>query len=125
MDENEISAVILDRALDIHRKVGPGLLESVYETVLVHELRRVGLALERQVSLPLIWHDVKIDIAFRADLVVENKVLVELKSVEELARVHRKQVLTYLKLANLRLGLLVNFGTEVLKDGFVRIANGL
>jgi len=125
MDENRISGIVLDRALHIHRGVGSGLLESVYERLLEHELKAAGLRVRRQVEVPLVWKGVRIERAFRADLVVEHRVLVEIKSIDALSPVHRKQVLTYVKLSALKLGLLINFGAPVLKDGFVRLVNGL
>jgi GxxExxY protein len=123
--ENDISAVILDSAIEVHRTLGPGLLESVYEVSLAHVLRRRGLAVERQLAIPVRFEDITFDEGFRADLIVEKLVLVELKSIEKLAPVHRKQVLTYIRLSGLRLGLLINFGSPVLRDGFHRIVNGL
>jgi GxxExxY protein len=125
MTHNEISAIVLDTAIDIHRQLGPGLLESVYQAVLAHELTRRGLRVEREVPIPVVWDDMRIELGFRADLIVEGLVLLELKSVESLARVHKKQVLTYLRLTNLQLGLLLNFGAEFMKDGVRRIVNEL
>ena len=123
MDENEISAAVVDAAIHIHRRLGPGLYESVYEAILVHELIRRGLLVKRQVAIPLRYDDLKFDEAFRADLVVEDKVMIELKSLEALLPVHRKQLLTYIKLADLRLGLLLNFGAAFIRDGVERVAN--
>jgi len=125
MTYNDISGKIIDVALAIHRKLGPGLLESVYLVILEHELQKCGLHVEREVPVPVIWEDVQIDIGFRADLIVEDKVIVELKSVEKFAPVHKKQLLTYLRVADKRLGLLINFGAALLKDGIHRVANGL
>jgi GxxExxY protein len=125
MTHNQISAVIVDTAIEIHRRLGPGLLESVYQAVLGHELARRGLRVEREVPIPVVWDGVRIEIGFRADLIVEGMVLVELKSVETLAAVHKKQVLTYLRLTDLRLGLLLNFGAALMKDGIHRVVNGL
>jgi len=125
MTHNEIAAVIVDTALAIHRRLGPGLLESVYAAVMAHELRKRGLRVDAEVGVPVVWEDVRFDIGFRADLIVEGLVIVELKSVEAVAPVHKKQLLTYLRLADKRLGLLINFGTELLKDGISRIVNGL
>ena len=102
-----------------------GLLESVYEVVLAHELRSRGLRVQRQVSVPIRYEDISFEEAFKADLVVEQKVIVEIKSVELIKRVHKKQVLTYLRLADMRLGLLINFGTELVRDGITRLVNGL
>ena len=125
MTENEISKQIVDAAFKIHIRLGPGLLESVYEAVLAYELRKRGLRVERQKVIPVVYEEVRLDEGFRADLVVEDKVIIELKSVEAIARVHKKQVLTYLRLSNLRLGLLINFGEELIKDGISRVVNGL
>ena len=109
----------------IHTKLGPGLLESVYEIVLAHELKHRGLHVERQVSVPVVWEGISFDEGFRADVVVEGKVIVELKSLEKMQRVHGKQLLTHLRLSGMRLGLLVNFGEEYIKDGIKRVVNGL
>jgi len=125
MTENEIATQIVDAAFKIHTKLGPGLLESVYEVALAHELKKRGLRVERQASIPIVYDDIKFDEGFRADLIVENKVNVELKSVEAVLPVHRKQVLTHLRLTNLKLGLLINFGEELIKNGISRIVNGL
>lgn len=125
MTHNELSAVILDTAISIHRALGPGLLESVYLHVLTHELRKRGLAVEIEVPIPVVWEAVQLEVGFRADLIVERMVIVELKSVEAVAPVHKKQVLTYLRLADKRLGLLINFGAELLKDGVHRVVNRL
>jgi GxxExxY protein len=119
--ENDIAREIVDAAIRVHRVLGPGLLESVYELALAHELRRRGLAVERQVPIDVRYEDLCIEAGFRADLVVDGRVLVELKSIEGLAAVHRKQVLTYIRLGNLRLGLLLNFGAELMKDGIRRV----
>jgi len=123
--ENEVSKTLVDAALKVHRALGPGLLESVYEIVLAHELRSRGLRVLRQVSVPVRYNNILFDEAFRADLVVEQKVIVEVKSVELVKRVHNKQVLTYLRLADMRLGLLINFGTDLIRDGITRLVNGL
>jgi GxxExxY protein len=125
MTENEISRQIVDAAFKIHVKLGPGLLESVYEATMAHELKRRGLEVSRQKSVPVIYEDVRLEEGFRADLIVADKVIIELKSVENIAPVHKKQVLTYLRLMNLKLGLLINFGDALIKDGIYRIANGL
>ena len=125
MTENEIAKVVVDRALYIHQGLGPGLLESVYEAVLADDLQRRGLQVERQKSIPIIFEDRHFDDGFRADLLVENKVIIELKSVEQLARVHKKQVLTYLRLSGNKLGLLINFGGELLRGNIHRLVNGL
>ncbi|MCC6353721.1 MAG: GxxExxY protein [Verrucomicrobiae bacterium] len=124
MPEDAIARVVVQRALDIHREVGPGLLESVYEALLADLLREDGLVVERQKCIPIRFRGKRFDEGFRSDLLVNDRVLVELKSVGTLARVHRKQVLTYLRLANLRLGLLINFGGELLKGNIERLVNG-
>jgi GxxExxY protein len=110
LHENEIAKIIVDAALRVHMELGPGLLESVYEVVLTHELRKRGLICDRQVPVPIIYDSIRFKEGFRIDIMVQNKVLIELKSVEETAPVHRKQVLTYLRLMDKRLGLLINFG---------------
>ena len=125
MNENEIAKKIVDAAYHVHRKLGPGLLESVYETVLAFKLEKRGLKVERQVPVSIVYEGIKFDEGFRADLIVENKVIVELKSVETIIPVHKKQLLTYLRLADKRLGLLINFGSELIRDGISRIVNGL
>ncbi|MGV8815628.1 MAG: GxxExxY protein [Gelidibacter sp.] len=123
MEENEISGIIVDACYHIHVNLGPGLLESVYEEILCYELRAKGLHVERQKSLPVLWKDVKLDIGYRTDLIVE--VIVAIKSVEEIHSVHPKQVLTYLKLTGLKLGLLINFNSPLMKSGITRIVNKL
>ena len=125
MTENAIAREIVDAAFRIHTKLGPGLLESVYQTVLAYELGRRGLRFASQQPIPVVYDDVRIDTGFRADLLVEDKVIVEIKSVELLAPVHKKQLLTYLRLADKRLGLLINFHVALIKDGITRIVNGL
>jgi GxxExxY protein len=125
MTENEIGKIVVDAAVAVHRALGPGLLESVYETVLAAELRERGLRVERQVSVPIEYRGTRFEEGFRADLIVEGKVLLELKSIEKLSHVHKKQLLTYLRLAGRKLGFLLNFGEGVIKDGIVRIVNGL
>ena len=125
MTENEIARHIVDSAFKIHITLGPGLLESVYETVLAAELEKRGLSVVRQQAMPVVYETVKLEIGFRADLVVSGKVIVEIKSVEEIALVHKKQLLTYLKLTGRRLGLLINFNTVLIKNGIVRIVNQL
>lgn len=124
MNENEIATIILDAAFKIHTKLGPGLLESVYEVILAHELRKAGLQVERQVAIPIIYDGLKFDEGFRADLLVADKVIVELKSLEALKPVHAKQVLTQIRLAEKKLGLLINFGEVSLKNGIKRLING-
>jgi len=123
--ENEISKIILDAEFRVHSKTGPGLLETVYEAILAYELRKQGLHVERQVPIPIRYDGIQFDEGFRADLLVEGKVIAELKSIEELARVHSKQVLTQLRCSGHRLGLLVNFGEVRLKNGIERIVNWL
>lgn len=125
MTENEIAREIVNSSYKIHTTLGPGLLESVYETVLAYELANRRLHVTRQQPIPLIYEDVRMDDGFRADLVVESKVIVEIKSVEVIAPVHKKQLLTYLRVADKRLGLLINFGAALIKDGITRIVNGL
>jgi len=125
MTENEIAQVIVDAAYKVHTTLGPGLLESVYEAVLAHELEQRGLAVARQTPIPVLYEGVQLEEGFRADLVLENKVIVELKSVEEVAPVHKKQLLTYLRLADKRLGLLINFGAALIKHGITRVVNRL
>ncbi len=125
MTENEISQQIVDACYKIHTTLGPGLLETVYEVVLYHELKKRGLKVERQVAIPIKWENLHFDEGFRADLIVEDKVIIELKSVESFNPVHGKQLLTYLKLMDKKLGLLVNFGIELIKDGIKRVVNGL
>ena len=114
---------VIDCALAIHKKLGPGLFESVYEVILAHRLRARGYNVQRQVAVPIVFEELRFDEGFRADLIVNDKLLVELKSVEKISPTHSKQVLTYLRLLDFRLGLLLNFGTELLKDGIRRIAN--
>lgn len=125
MAENQIATIILDCAFEIHRKLGPGLFESVYEEVISYELMKRKMEIARQVGIPVIYESIKMDVGFRADIIVENKVIIELKSVETLLPVHKKQLLTYLKLTDMKLGLLINFNEALLKNGIVRIANNL
>ncbi len=125
MTENEIADRIMDAAFLIHRELGPGLLESVYEIVFASYLTSSGLEVGRQVPVPIRFRGLTFEEGFRADLIVENKVIIELKSVERLQAVHAKQLLTYLRLMDYRLGLLINFGENLMKDGFKRIVNGL
>lgn len=124
MDENEISRQVVDASLKVHRALGPGLLESVYETVLAHELTMRGLEVARQAPIGIRYEVFVFEDAFRADIVVNGKVVVEVKSIEKLASVHGKQVLTYLRLGGFKLGLLVNFGAAYIKDGIERVING-
>ncbi len=113
MTENEIATIIVDAAYKIHKRLGPGLLESVYETTRAYELARRGLQLRRQQAMPVVYESVQMDVGFRADLIVEGKVIVEIKSIDAIAPVHRKQLLTYLRLTDKRLGLLINFQCRV------------
>jgi len=124
MTENEISSKIIGAAIEVHKRLGPGLLESTYEICLIHELREMDLKFNQQVALPVIYKDVRLDAGYRIDLIVENKVIVELKSVDALADIHVAQILTYLKLKDLKLGLLINFNSVRLVDGVKRVING-
>jgi GxxExxY protein len=125
MIENAISKAIVDGAFRVHNALGPGLLESVYEMVLAYELEKRGLRVVRQYPIPVVYDDVRIELGFRADMLVDDKVIVELKSIEAIAGVHKKQLLTHLRLADKRLGLLINFNVAFIKDGITRIANGM
>jgi GxxExxY protein len=125
MDENEISKIIVNAAYEIHTQLGPGLLESVYEEILYFELTSKGLKIERQKGISVLWKGIKMEVGFRADLIVENKVIIEIKSVSEILSVHSKQVLTYLKLSGCKLGLLINFNDKLIKSGITRIVNNL
>jgi len=125
MNENEIASTVVDAALKIHRTLGPGLLESVYQATLSFELNKRGLRVVQQLGLPVYYEGFKLDLGYRVDLVIEEKVIVEIKSVEAVAPVHRKQVETYLRLMNLRLGLLINFNVELIKHGIHRVVNRL
>jgi GxxExxY protein len=125
MTENEIAKIVVDLCVKIHKILGPGLLESVYEAALVYELKKLGIPVEQQISVPVEYDHLHLDIGFRADVIIENKVIVELKSVETLLAVHKKQLLTYLKLTKFKLGLLTNFNVDLMKDGITRIANSL
>ncbi len=125
MHENQVAQIVVDVAFHIHKQLGPGLLESVYEAVMIHELRKRGLRIEDQVPIPVAWDGKKLEVGFRADLIVENCVILELKSIENIHPVHKKILLTYLRIADRRLGLLINFGTELMKDGISRVANNL
>jgi GxxExxY protein len=125
MNENEIATKIVDAAFKIHKTVGPGLLESVYETLMAHELTKRELHIDRQQMIPLVYEQIRFEEGFRANLIVENKVIVELKSIETIAPVHKKQLLTYLRLADKRLGLLINFGDVLIKNGITRVVNNL
>ena len=125
MTENELAKIVVDVSFEIHKRLGPGLLESVYQAVIVHELRKRGLTVESEVPLPVVWDEIKLEIGFRVDVLVESKLIVELKSCEKVAPVHKKVLLTYLRLADCRLGLLINFGEELIKNGISRVVNGL
>jgi GxxExxY protein len=125
MNENEISRIVVDAAIKLHQDLGPGLLESVYEISLMHLLEKRGLACQRQVAIPINYDHIKFDEGFRADLVVNNLVIIELKSVSEISPVHRKQIQTYLRLSGKKLGLLLNFGAALMRDGIVRAVNQL
>jgi len=125
MHENEITKIVIDLCIKIHKTLGPGLLESAYEEILAYELIKLGLSVERQKTIPIVWDDKKLDTGFRADIVINDKVIVELKSVEKVLPVHKKQLLTHIKLAKKRVGLLVNFNEALIKNGITRIANGI
>ncbi len=125
MTENEIATVVVDASFKVHKCLGPGLLESVYEAVLAYELEKREVMVSRQRPLPVIYESIRLDEGYRADLVINDKVIVELKSVEKIAPVHKKQLLTYLRLSHLRLGLLINFGENLIKDGITRVVNDL
>ena len=124
MTENEISKIVFESALKVHRSLGPGVLESAYEECLFYELKKLNLSVEKQKALPLIYEDVKLDVGYRIDIIVENKFIIEIKSVVELNDVHLAQLLTYLKLSNCKLGLLINFNVRLLKEGVRRVVNG-
>ena len=125
MTENELSNVILGLAIKVHSKQGPGLLEKSYQECLFYEIRKAGLFCEKEKDMPLIYDEVKLDCGYRLDILVENKLVIELKSVESLNDVHLAQTLTYLKLGNYRLGLLINFNVSLLKNGIKRVVNAL
>ena len=125
MNENQIGTILIEAAIEVHRHLGPGLLETVYETVLAHELTARALSVQRQVPIPIAYKGLRFDEGFRADLIVNGIVIVELKSVETLSAAHRKQIQTYLRLTETKLGYLLNFGAALMKDGIVRAVNGL
>ncbi|HLM00538.1 MAG TPA: GxxExxY protein [Pyrinomonadaceae bacterium] len=125
MTENEVSKIIVDCAFKIHSAFGPGLLESVYEAVLAHELKKHGCNVIQQQAIPVFYETVQLEVGFRADLIVNHKVIVEIKSVEAISPVHLKQLRTYLRLADKKLGLLINFNVELIKDGIRRVVNNL
>lgn len=125
MTENQIATIVVDRAFKIHSTLGPGLLESVYQTALIYELEKRGLPVAVERPIPVYYDEVKLEIGFRADIIVGNKVIIECKSVEALSPIHAKILLTYLRLADIRLGLLINFNVALIKDGIRRVVNGL
>lgn len=125
MTEDAVAREIVDAAFHMHRTLGPGLFESVYEAVLESELLKRGLQVARQHPVPIVYEGIRFEMGFRADLFVGDKVIVEIKSIAEVAALHRKQLLTYLRLADIRLGLLINFNVVLIKDGITRIVNGL
>ena len=125
MTENELSKIVLNLGLKVHKALGAGLLESAYEECLYYEIKKYGLLVEKQKALPLVYEDVKLDIGYRIDLLVEKKLVIEIKSVEALNDLHLAQILTYLKLSNCKLGLLINFNTVLFKNGIRRIVNNL
>jgi GxxExxY protein len=124
MTENEISKIVFESALKVHKVLGPGLLESAYEECLFYELKKFDLKVEKQKALPLIYEEVKLDVGYRIDIIIEDKFIVEVKSVEALTDVHLAQLLTYLRLSDCRLGLLINFNVKLLKEGARRVING-
>ena len=124
MTENEISKVVFDAALKIHKALGPGLLENAYEECLYYELKKSGLLIEKQKELPLIYETVQLDVGYRVDLMIENKFIVEVKAIEELNDIHMAQILTYLKLSGCKLGMLINFNVDLIKNGVRRVING-
>lgn len=126
MTENELATIVVSIAFEIHSNLGPGLFESVYETIMEYELIHCrNLSVHRQTPIPVIWKNQKLDLGFRSDIIIENKLIIEIKSVEAVAPVHYKQLLTYLKLTNIKLGLLINFNEELIKTGIKRVVNGL
>lgn len=125
MTENEISKVVVDCALKVHRQLGPGLLESAYKECLMYELKNQGLAVEKEKPMPLVYDTVKLDIGYRMDLLINNKLVIEIKSVESLNDIHLAQILTYLKLSGCKLGLLINFNVALIKHGIKRVVNNL
>lgn len=124
MTENDISSKIIGAAIEVHKQLGPGLLESTYEICLAFELKKLGLEVKQQLALPVVYKEVKLDAGYRIDLIVEDKVIIETKSVEALADIHTAQLLTYLKLKDLKLGLLINFNSVKVIDGVKRVING-
>lgn len=124
LHENRIGGIVIEKAIQLHRDIGPGLLETVYEVLLAHSLEESGLRVQRQVIMPIQYHNIEFDEGFRADLVIQDKVILELKSVERINPAHKKQLLTYLELSGLKVGYLLNFGEALMKDGITRIING-
>ena len=124
-NENEISNLIIGCAIEVHKTLGPGLLESAYQECLIYELQKAGLNVQKELSCPVIYKQIKLEYGYRIDLIVENKVIIELKAVEELTSNHKAQLLTYLKLSKIKLGLLVNFNESILRNGIKRIVNKL
>jgi len=124
MDENDVGSIVVDCAVKMHMRLGPGLLESVYETVLSYELQKRGLHVKRQVRIPITYDNLEFEEGFRADLIVDNKVILELKSIEHVTKIHKKQLLTYLRLSDMKVGYLLNFGEALMKSGISRIING-
>ena len=125
MTENELSKIVFDCALKVHQTLGPGLLKSAYEECLFYELRKTGLEVQKQKPLPLVYEEVKLDIGYRIDIIIENKLILEIKSVDALNDVHFAQLLTYLKLTDCKLGLLINFNVTLIKNGIKRVVNNL
>ena len=125
MTENELSKIVFDAGLKVHRTLGPGLLESAYEACLHYEILKQGIAVERQIGLPIIYDEVKLDTAYRLDLILENKLIIEIKAVENLHPLHQAQMITYLRLSGCKLGMLINFNTVLFKDGVKRVINGI
>jgi GxxExxY protein len=125
MTENEVATIIVDAAYRVHTQLGPGLLESVYETAMAHELTKRGMIVQRQQGMPVVYDTIRMEMGFRADLIVNGKVIIEIKSIEAIAPVHWKQLLTYLRLTDKRLGLLINFNVDLIKNGITRVVNNL
>jgi GxxExxY protein len=123
MEINEVTSIIIEESIKIHSDLGPGLFESVYEEILYYRLSKREVVVQKQVAIPVYYEEVKMEVGFRADLIVDNRVVVEVKSIEAVAPVHHKQLLTYLKLTGLKVGLLINFNEALLKDGIKRIVN--
>jgi GxxExxY protein len=123
--ENELSKIVFNCALKVHQNLGPGLLESAYEECLFYELMKTGLDIQKQKALPLVYEDIKLDIGYRIDIIIENKLILEIKSVEALNDIHFAQLLTYLKLTNCKLGMLINFNVLLIKNGIKRVVNNL